>query len=189
MSEVRSGPRSSDRLSALIDTLELSDLQKQLLRERWLDQLGWMSRQATRARRRYLWLRVPVVVGGVMIPGFVSMLLGGGETISWLGDLPIWVIRLVTFVLSLGVAILVSLEQVLNYGDRWRHYRKAAEQLKTLGWQYLMLTGTFRRFQTHAAAFAPFTERVEDALNEDVEGYLGHIASEPVERGRPEIVA
>ena len=52
-----------------------------------------------------------------------------------------------------------------------------------------MLTGTFRRFQTHSAAIAPFTERVEDALNEDVEGYLGHIASEPVERGRPEIVA
>jgi Protein of unknown function (DUF4231) len=189
MSEVSSGPRSSDRLSALIDTLQLPDLQKQLLRERWLDQLGWTSRQAVRARRRYLWLRIPVVVGGVMIPGFVSMLLGGGDSISWLGNLPIWVIRLVTFVLSLGVAILVAVEQVLNYGDRWRHYRRTAELLKTLGWQYLMLTGTFRRFSSHTAAFGPFTERVEDALNEDVEGYLGQIATEAGDRAKPEVLA
>jgi hypothetical protein len=182
---------SSQRLSTLLETLDLPAFQKDLLRERWLSQVSWMSRQASRARRRYLALRVPVVIGSVAIPGLVTILLSSGsaQSIEWLVSLPVWVIRLVTFVLSLSVAVLAALEQVLNYGDRWRHYRRTAELLKTLGWQYLMLTGTFRRYASHAAAFASFTERVEDVLNEDVEGYLGQIASEPKAGGRTEIVA
>ena len=60
----------------------------------------------------------------------------------------------------------------MHFGDHWRHYRRTAELLKTLGWQYLTLSGQFKRFQSHDAAFVAFTERVEDVLNEDVEGYL-----------------
>jgi hypothetical protein len=181
--------RSSDRLAELLESLDLPEFQKDLLRARWLSQLQWMSRQASRARRRYLWLRIPVVIGGVLIPAFVSMLLGGGTTISWLGNLPVEVIRVMTFTISLGVAVLAALEEVMNYGDRWRHYRRTAELLKTLGWQYLMLSGVFRRHGSHAAAFVTFSERVEDTLNEDVEGYLGRIATESGERAKTDVVA
>lgn len=181
---------SDQRLGALIDTLDLPELQKQMLRERWLNQLGWMSRAASKARRRYHWIRIPVVIGGVAIPGLVTILLSAGanEQIEWLFNLPVWIVRFVTFAVSLGVAVLAGVEEVLNYGERWRHYRRTAELLKTLGWQFLMLTGTFRRYPSHAAAFVPFTERVEDVLNEDVEGYLGQIASAS-ERARTEIIA
>lgn len=183
---------SDQRLATLLETLELSEFQKQLLRDRWLNQLGWMSRQATKARKWYLRLRIPVVIGGVAIPGLVTILLSAGPTeltVEWLFNLPLWVVRLVTFAVSLGVAILAALEEILNFGERWRHYRRTAELLKTLGWQYMMLTGAFRRYESHAAAFAPFTERVEDVLNEDVEGYLGQIAAAKGERARTEIIA
>lgn len=183
---------SDQRLATLLETLELSEFQKQLLRDRWLNQLGWMSRQATKARKWYLRLRIPVVIGGVAIPGLVTILLSAGPTemtVEWLFNLPVWVVRLVTFAVSLGVAILAALEEILNFGERWRHYRRTAELLKTLGWQYMMLTGVFRRFESHAAAFVPFTERVEDVLNEDVEGYLGQIAAAKGERARTEIIA
>ena len=59
-----------------------------------------------------------------------------------------------------------------------------AELLKTLGWQYLMLNGAFRRYASHAAAFQAFTERVEDTLNEDVEGYLGTMAGDSPDGGK-----
>ncbi len=182
---------SDQRLTALLETLELSEFQKQLLRDRWLNQLGWMSRQATKARKRFLWLRMPVVIGGVAIPGLVTILLSAGTTdttIEWLFNLPTWVVRFVTFAVSLGVAILAALEEVLNFGERWRHYRRTAELLKTLGWQFMMLSGGFRRYGSHAAAFVPFTERVEDVLNEDVEGYLGQIAAATGERTRTDII-
>ena len=91
--------------------------------------------------------------------------------------------------MSLTVALCAGIEEVFHFGDRWRHYRRTAELLKTLGWQYLQLSGAFRRYSSHAAAFTPFSERVEDVLNEDVEGYLGAIAGDSPERKGQEIIA
>jgi hypothetical protein len=180
---------SSEKLAAIIESLEITPFQKDLLRQRWLDQVKWMGDQARKARRRYLWIRVPVVVGSVAIPGLVTILLSGATTVSWLGGLSIDYVRLAAFAISLSVGVLAGLEEVLHYGERWRHYRRTAEILKTLGWQYLMLNGAFRRHASHATAYAAFTERVEDVLNEDVEGYLGAMSGDGADRSRPEIIA
>jgi hypothetical protein len=150
-----------------------------------------MGAQARRARRRYLLYRLPVVVGGALTPALVTILLTTHDpTISWLGGIPVDVIRFLAFAVSLVVAVCAGAEEVLKFGDRWRHYRRTTELLKTLGWQYLMLNGQFRRYATHAAAFQAFTERVEDTLNEDVEGYLGAMSGEGGEGGgRHEVIA
>jgi len=175
---------SSERLSTFLDTIDIPEFQRELLRQRWLDQIGWMSKQAKRARRRYLWVRLPVVVGGVMIPALITILLSAGAApqIDWLFGIPTWWVRAFTFFLSLLVASLAAADEVLRYAERWRHYRATAERLKTLGYQYLMLNGAFRRYPSHAEAFSAFTERVEDVLNEDVEGYLSAVASEGGEK-------
>lgn len=186
---------SSERLRAILDSLELTPFQKGLIKERWLDQVTWMGAQARKARRRFLIYRIPVIVGGVFVPALVTILLsngtgtpGDGTRIAWLAGVPVDVIRFLAFSVSLLVALCAAVEEVLKYGDRWRHYRRTAEMLKTLGWQYMMLNGAFRRYGSHAAAFAAFTERVENTLNEDVEGYLGTMAGEAPERARHEII-
>lgn len=186
-------PSSYERLTAMLDTIDITPFQKGLLRERWLDQLTWMGGQSRKARRRYLSFRIPVVVGGVLIPALVTILLSAkgdaGATIGWLGGLPVDGIRFLAFAVSLTVALCAGVEEVFHYGDRWRHYRRTTELLKTLGWQYLELSGAFRRHSSHANAFTSFTERVEDTLNEDVEGYLGAIAGDASERSNHEIIA
>jgi hypothetical protein len=184
-------PNSNQRLEAILASIDITPFQKALIKERWLDQVTWMGAQARKARRRFLIYRIPVVVGGVLVPALVTILLTTKDpTISWLGGMPIEVIRFLAFSTSLLVAACAGLEEVLKFGDRWRHYRRNAELLKTLGWQYLMLNGAFRRYATHAAAFTSFTERVEEALNEDVEGYLGTMAGDGAEGGgRHEVVA
>jgi hypothetical protein len=186
-------PTSTVRLAGMLDSLEITDFQKGLLRERWLDQVTWMSAQSRKAHRRFLTFRVPVVVGGVFIPALVTILLSAkgdaGARIDWLGGVPVDVIRFLAFAVSLTVALCAGIEEVFHFGDRWRHYRRTAELLKTLGWQYLMLSGAFRRFSSHASAFTAFSERVEDTLNEDVEGYLGAIAGDTPERKGQEIIA
>jgi hypothetical protein len=171
---------TGQRLGALLDALDLDPARKELLRQRWLDQVVWTSRQARKAHGRYLWVRLPVVIGGVAIPGLLTILLSAGtaQTVPWLLNVPIEGVRLITFVTSLTVAILSAVEEVLHYADRWHHYRRTSELLKTLGWQYLALSGAFRHYASHAEAYAPFAERVEDVLNEDVEGYLGAVANE-----------
>lgn len=185
------GTSSSERMQALIDSLDLPELRKDVLRQRWLNQMGWMSGQASRNRSRYLAVRIPIVIGGVAIPALITILLAAGvkPTIEWLGNIPTDSIRLLAFVTSITVAVLAAMEETLKFNDRWRHYRRTAEILKTLGWQYLMLAGAFRRYRTHEAAFVPFTERVEDVLNEDVEGYLSAVSAEGGERSHHEIVA
>ncbi|MEO8273752.1 MAG: DUF4231 domain-containing protein [Chloroflexota bacterium] len=186
-------PTSNDRLAAMLDTIDVTPFQKGLLRERWLDQLAWTGAQSRKARRRYLWFRIPVVIGGVFVPALVALLLGAkgdaGATIGWLGGFPVDGIRFLAFAVSLTVALCAGIEEVFHFGDRWRHYRRTTELLKTLGWQYLMLSGAFRRYGTHATAFAAFSERVEDTLNEDLEGYLGSIAGDPSDRKGPDVIA
>ena len=182
-------PASSDRLSTLLEGLDVEPFRKEVLRQRWLDQVGWMGRQARRMRRRYQLLRVPVVLGGVAIPGLIAILLSaGGSEQTFLPGISTEAVRIVAFFVSLGVAGLAAYEEVMRFGDRWRHYRRTTELLKTLGWQYLTLSGQFKRFRTHDDAFTAFTERVEDALNEDVEGYLSAITVEGSDK-RTEIVA
>jgi Protein of unknown function (DUF4231) len=183
-------PSSNERLTSMLDGLEITPFQKGLLRDRWLDQVTWMGAQARKARRRFLLFRIPVIVGGVLIPALITILLSskGEDRIAWLFGMSVDGIRFLAFFTSLAVAISAGAEEVLHFGDRWRHYRRTTELLKTLGWQYLMLNGAFRRYPNHAAAFTPFTERVEDALNEDVEGYLSAMSGEQPER-KHEVVA
>ena len=182
---------SSERLATMLDGLDLTPFQKNLLRERWLDQVQWMSRKARTARRRYLWLRIPLIIGGVLVPALITILLSseGKTSIPWLLGLPVDALRLIAFLTSLMVAASAGIEEVLKFGDSWRQYRRTSELLKTLGWQYFMLNGQFRRYGTHAEAFTVFTERVEDTLNEDVEGYLSAMTGEGKERSKHDVIA
>ena len=184
-------PSSNERLMAMLDGLDITPFQKGLLRERWLDQVTWMGAKARRARRRYLAFRIPLIVGGVLVPALITILLSseGKTSIPWLFGISVDGVRLLAFVTSLTVAASAGIEEVLKFGEAWRHYRRTAEVLKTLGWQYLMLNGAFRRYRSHADAFGTFTERVEDTLNEDVEGYLSAMSGEGGERSKHEVVA
>jgi hypothetical protein len=181
-------PASSDRLAALLEGLEIQPFRKEVLRQRWLDQVGWMGRQARRMRRRYQLVRIPMVLGGVATPGLIAILLAaGGSEQTFLPGVSTAAVRIVAFFVSLGVAALAAYEEVMRFGDRWRHYRRTTELLKTLGWQYLTLSGQFKRFRSHDDGFTAFTERVEDVLNQDVEGYLSAITAEGADK-RQDIV-
>jgi predicted alpha/beta hydrolase len=87
-----------------------------------------------------------------------------------------------TFALSLLVAISAAVEGFFRYGERWRHYRRTAELLKTEGWQFLQLTGYYRRHAAHALAYPLFASRVEDILQQDVDAYITTVAAEPADR-------
>src|SRR5216683_2209829 len=109
-------------LTGLIDTLALSDFQKQMLRARWLDQLMWREARASAARDWYYRLRLTTIVGGVLLPALVSV----GVTTQFPG-----VSRLVTFGLSLLIAVSAAIEEFFHYGERWRSYRDSVERLKS----------------------------------------------------------
>jgi hypothetical protein len=172
-----------DRLQAdfdqLITQLRLSELRRQFLRSRWLDQLVWVEGRAKHNRDRYFFWRLITIIGGVLVPALVTLNLNG----SAVGAV-IWA----TFAVSLLVAISAAVEGFFRYGERWRHYRRTAELLKTEGWQFLQLTGHYRRHLAHATAYPLFASRIEDILQQDVDAYITTVAAEPTDKqpGKPD---
>jgi SLOG in TRPM, prokaryote/Protein of unknown function (DUF4231) len=157
----------------MIAELRLSELRRRFLRLRWLDQLLWVEGRAEHNRRRFFLWRLITIIGGVIVPALVTVNLNDavGAPVTW-----------VTFGLSLLVAVSAAVEGFFRYGERWRHYRRTAELLKTEGWQFLQLTGHYRRHAAHALAYPLFASRVEDILQQDVDAYITTVAAEPADR-------
>jgi hypothetical protein len=157
-------------LGAIIDRLELSELQKRCLRARWLHAVAWVEGKAKQAQRRYYALRLVIIIGGVIIPALVSLDLGSDRA----ADL----VRGATFGLSLLVAISAATDGFFRFGERWRHYRLIVERLKVEGWQFFQLSGPYAHQPSHAAAHPEFAARVEEVIKSDVERYIADVVRE-----------
>jgi hypothetical protein len=169
-----SPPASAARrpdFTRMIEELDLSDFQKEILKNRWLDQTLWFANKSTHAKRRMTQLRVILIVGGILLP-----------TLATLPDtLPAWINQWSIIVVSFIVAATAGLEGFFKYGELYTQYRESAELMKIEGWSYFALSGQYGRFDTHHAAFEKFTRRIEDIIRMDVRSVLN---SEEGEKGK-----
>lgn len=167
----------------LFEGMKLGDVQRHFLRSRWLDQVLWMEAKANLSRNRHYFLRITTIVGGVILPALVSLNINTTlkvnniETNTRVRDVIIWS----TFGLSQIVAISAAIEEFFHYGERWRHYRRTVESLKTQGWQFSQLTGPYRNYTSHEQAFNLFAGQVEDIIQRDVEIYATQVVQEKKE--------
>ena len=161
-----------ENMESLINNIELSDLQKKFMKSRWLDQLMWLEGRADKNKKQYYRLRLITIIGGVIVPALVSLNLDGSQTniqqvLGW-----------IAFFLSQAVAISAAVEEFFHYGDLFRQYRNTAEIMKIEGWQFFQLSGPYRNAQSHAEVYADFAQRVENIIQNDVEGFLSEIVQE-----------
>ncbi|MDQ4065350.1 MAG: DUF4231 domain-containing protein [Actinomycetota bacterium] len=166
-----------ESFGSVIDSLRLDDGHKAYLRGRWLDQVLWMERKAESTKKKYYSLRLITIIGGVTVPALVSLNLSGrGEVfVGWL-----------TFAISLMVAVSAAVEEFFHYGERWRHYRRTVEELKSAGWEFFQLAGRYRRYRDDpAGAYPLFAARVEQLLRQDVEAYITEVVHEKEEEQQP----
>ena len=156
-------------MGALLDALDLTDLERHFMRSRWLDQVLWNEARSDSARDWYYRLRVTAIIGGVIIPALVSLNVGQDftETLRW-----------ITFGISLLVAIATTVEGFFRFGERWRHYRRSAEWLKIEGWHFFQLSGPYRRHKNHAEAYRAFAVRIEEVIQHDVDLFISQVAEE-----------
>ncbi|AUB36736.1 Protein of unknown function DUF4231 [Nostoc flagelliforme CCNUN1] len=162
----------------LFEGMKLGDVQKHFLRSRWLDQVLWMERKANFSRDRHYFLRITTIVGGVILPALVSLNINTTLQVNNRArDVIIWS----TFGLSQIVAISAAIEEFFHYGERWRHYRRTVESLKSQGWQFSQLTGPYRNYTSHEQAFNLFAGNVEDIIQRDVEIYSTQVVQEKKE--------
>ncbi|ACK69897.1 conserved hypothetical protein [Gloeothece citriformis PCC 7424] len=179
-------------ISQLIEQLDLSSLQKQFMKSRWLDQLMWLEGRAERCRNRHHKLRLITIVGGVLLPALISLNSSlhprvnqcepqpDASTPTTVASQPDWMTWLssvnwltwFTFGLSQAVAISAAVEEFFHYGESYRQYRNTAEIMKIEGWQFFQLTGRYSNEKSHSEAYSDFAMRVEGIIQQDVEGYL-----------------
>jgi hypothetical protein len=165
-----SAPRRPD-FAGMIEELDLSDFQREILKNRWLDQTLWFANKSTNAKRRMTQMRVILIVGGILLP-----------TLATLPDtLPAWVNQWSIIVVSFIVAATAGLDGFFKYGELYAQYRESAELMKIEGWSYFALSGQYGRFDTHRAAFEKFSRRIEDIIRMDVRAVLN---SEEGEKGK-----
>ncbi len=160
-------------MDKLIASLDLPELNKEFMRARWLEQIIWMEEKALDALWWYRVLRLATIIGGVIVPALVSWTVGDGDDL----------IKTLTFIVSLVVALSAAVEEFFRYGERWRHYRSTVESLKSEGWQFLQLSGPYIDM-THSKAYPAFATRVEELSREEVDRYMTHVAKDKKEEDR-----
>lgn len=159
-------------LGELIKAVDMPEWQRAFLRARWLPLVLWMEGGASSNLRWYYATRLTTIIGGVLLTAATSSAIAQpNSNLAVLGSPeinPAWF----TFVLSILVTLAAALEGFFRFGERWRHYRRIAEALKSEGWQFYSRSGRYRAFSSWEAAFAEFAAQIEDISQQDVQGYL-----------------
>jgi hypothetical protein len=161
---------SKENLKQLINDLELTELHKQSLRSRWLDQMSWMGKKARHCQRWYYILRLIAIIGGVIVPALVSLNFNNQFAVGFING--------TTFGLSMIVAISIATEEFFHFGERWRHYRSTAERLKIEGWQFFHFVGPYKDFKPHEEGYSIFATRTESIQQQEVDVFITEIARE-----------
>ncbi|MEO1374577.1 MAG: DUF4231 domain-containing protein [Cyanobacteria bacterium J06635_10] len=134
------------------------------MKSRWLDQLLWLEDRAKSTKTWSTRLRLMTIIGGVLVPAFVSLNFNDNSFGHYIG----WV----TFGLSQMVAISASIEQYFGFNEKQTLYRKTAESLKSEAWKFFQLTGSYKDFPNHSSAYSKFALRVEKFIQEDVQAMM-----------------
>jgi hypothetical protein len=144
-------------------TRAASESEVYYMKHRWQTQWLYYDGKATENKRKYQSLQVFIGVGSVMVP----VLLTASSALPLL--------TIAASVLSVGVAAAAAIENVKKYGENWRSYRKAAEDLVREKSLYDTGAGPYRIAKR---PFMRFVERSEDIMAEQ-NGQFAQRAEDP----------
>lgn len=123
------------------------------IEHRWYKEWSYYDKRATEAKRSYQRLQLMIGVLSAGVPVLVS--------IQAVDNRLNFMLYLITIVISFAVAAASAIEQVRKYGDMWRSYRAAAEELHREKALYDVKSGSYRRSTN---PFLLFVERCEEVI-------------------------
>lgn len=132
-----------------------SEQETYYMEHRWYTQWNWYDTKASQAKKEYQRLQIIIGIGSVTVPVLVSLAPIASDTNGRNA------LTLITVLISLLVAAAAAIENVKKYGDAWRTYRSAAEDLKREKSLYDVRSGPYRKSKR---PFLLFVERCEDIM-------------------------
>jgi hypothetical protein len=112
----------------------------------------WYDKEASKAKRLYQWMKATAVIGGAIVPVLIN--------------LPYQYVDLIATVISLIVVILVSLENVFHYRERWKNYRATGQLLSKEYFNFVSADGPYHDLE-QKEAFLHFVDRVEGTIESE----------------------
>lgn len=156
---VGSRPRTlAMRLDRLVEMASLEERRGVYLRSRWRERVLHMADRAGKNRFWFYALRGAAVGGSVFVPPLAAL--------EW---------KVPATILSLAVAVIVGLTELMRFGPRWRLYQDYVGRTEREGWQLIQLGGPYQDFETHEDAFPTFVERVEGLIRAFEEEYVREV--------------
>lgn len=163
-------PDLATRLDRMVESVPLDGPRGLYLRSRWGERLLHMSDRAHKNRFWFYALRGVAVGGSVTVPPLVAFEL-----------------QVLATLVSLTVAVLVGLTELMRFGPRWRLYQSYVGRMEREGWQFTELSGSYGGFGDHDQGFSTFVDKVEALIRAFEEEYvrevviLGRADTEPRE--------
>jgi len=115
--------------------------------------------EGDKAKNRYLWMRGLAIVAGAFVPVLVNISIPYNSY--------------VTTLLSLSVVILVSLEGVLHYRERYRNYRSTSNALAQECYLMFMRASPYDKCTADTTKLrAEFVKRTEGYISREVASTL-----------------
>jgi hypothetical protein len=124
---------------------------QQYIAERINNIRAWYDKEASKAKRNYLWMRGLTVVGSAVVPVLINI---QSSMIN---------MTLITTFISLIVVILVSLESVMHFREQWKGYRSTEQTLEREYYHFVAAEGAYRGMD-EKKAFLEFVDRIEGAI-------------------------
>jgi hypothetical protein len=156
--------RDERMLEEAVNEINPAEPVRSYFTRRYLEYVDWLEDGSSTNLRFYYALRIPAIVLAALVPALVALNLG---TVG----------RTITVFLGVVVAATTATEHFLSSGQRWRHYRGSVELMKSEGWLYLQLAGSYEEYSTLEAAFPVFVGRVEELMRGEVSEYVTTIAA------------
>jgi hypothetical protein len=138
-----------------------NEQERHYIEHRWHAQWDWYDKRASEAKRVYQRLQIVIGIGSVTVP----VLIGFNPSDATVSE----ALRVATVVLSLTVAVAAAVENVKKYGDNWRSFRGAAEELLREKALYDVRSGPYRKTKT---PFLLFVQRCEEIMTKQNGSFL-----------------
>lgn len=131
---------------------DISPQERYYIEHRWYSQWSFFDTKATENKNRYYRTQLIVGIGSVSVPVLVGInAVGIAQQILYF----------VTVFISLSVAMATAIESLYTFGDNWRSYRSAAEDLRQEKSLYDVKAG---KYANNRQAFVRFVERCEEII-------------------------
>lgn len=158
----------------ILQSLELSEVQKQIITTRYLSILENFQRRARNYSYVFFAGHFIVTVGSLFVPALLS--IEKSDKIYTLAATNFSVqIYWVTFVISIFVTISNGILTLFKVDKKYYFLNTTLERLRSEGWQYFSLTGRYsgqlvrHKVPTHANQFIYFTHYIEKIKMKQVE--------------------